>query len=313
VSPERQVALATPNLFIVGAPKSGTTALSTYLDRHPEIFVAPHEMIYFGTDLAVMDAPGRPRRRRDDYYLATFAPHRQERYRGDHSVTYLYSRTAANEIFEFEPDARIIAMVRDPVDQMHSQHSELVYQGEEDITDFAEALAAEDDRRQGRRVPATTTKPFGLLYREIASYAEQIERYLSVFGPERVHVVVFDDFAADTAGEYRSVLEFLGVDPGFAPSFEVVNPNKVVRSSFARDQLRGGSPVVRRLGRLMVPSARSRARLRRRAAAMNTVHRARDDVDPDLRRRLRQEMAPGIHHLERLLDRDLGAWLAEPT
>ncbi|HUO47414.1 MAG TPA: sulfotransferase [Acidimicrobiales bacterium] len=306
------VVTVTPNLFIVGAPKAGTTALSTYLDRHPDIWVAPYEMIYFGSDLTVLDKAGKPRRLYEGFYRDTFAPHTEEHYRGDHSVTYLCSERAAQEIHDFEPGARIVAMVREPVEQMYSQHSELLFQGEEDIEDFAEALAAEPARRRGERIPRACRKPFLLEYRRVASYAEQLERYLTVFGPDRVHVVVFDDFAADTASAYRGVLEFLGVDPGFAPGFEIVNPNKAVRSIRTRERLRAAPATMRRLGRLVVRDERRRAGLRRRIAELNTVQRPRPPLDPQLRRQLQEEMAPGVQRLEGLLERELGGWRAAP-
>lgn len=302
-----------PNLFLVGAPKSGTTALSSYLRDHPDVWVAPDEMVYFGGDLVVLRQSGQRRRLRDEAYFGTFAPHDLERYRGDHSVYYLYSTVAAAEIFAFDPDSRVIAMLRNPVDQMHSQHSEMLYQGEEDIRDFAAALAAEEDRRRGQRLPAGCRKAFSLFYRDLASYADQVDRYLSLFGPERVHVIIYDDFAADTAGVYRGVLEFLDVDPGHEPTFAVVNSNKAVRSTFAQGQLRAGSPTLRRLARLVVRDHRARASLRRRVATLNTVRRPRPPVDPALRRRLEEEFAPEVRRLEDLLGRDLSMWSTAAT
>jgi hypothetical protein len=304
-----RAATAKANLFVVGAPKSGTTALSTYLDRHPDIWVAPYELVFFGSDLLVLNKAGHRRQLYRGFYADTFADHPGERYRCDHSVTYLCSERAAEEIHAYEPEARIVAMLRDPVDEMHSQHSELFFQGEEDIEDFAEALEAEAERRDGGRIPARCRKPFLLQYRQVASYAEQLERYFAVFGRERVHVIVFDDFVRDTPGCYRDALDFLGVDAAFAPSFEVVNPNKTIRSPAVREHLRAAPRPLRRLGRLLVPDERRRAGMRRRIAAMNTAERPRPPLDPDLRRRLQEEMAPGVRRLERLLERDLGAWL----
>ena len=92
------------------------------------------------------------------------------------------SRQAAEEIRDFTTDARIVILLRNPVDQMYSQHSEMLYQGDEDIRDFAEALAAEDDRALGRRIPAGCRKPFALQYRAVARYCNQVDRYFSTFG-----------------------------------------------------------------------------------------------------------------------------------
>ncbi len=303
-----------PNLFLVGAAKSGTTALATYLGEHPDVFMAPWELNYFGTDLSFFTATGAPSRLRLAHYLSTFSSHAGERYRGDHSVFYLYSEQAAEEIRAFAPDARIVVMLRNPVDQMHSQHSEMLYQGDEDIRDFGQALAAEEDRALGRRIPPGCRKPFALQYRAVARYHDQVERYFSTFGRERVCVVVYDDLARDTSATHRRVLDFLGVDADHEPEFRVVNPNKAVRSALLRDVLKttapGSSPTFRRIGRLMVRSDGARSRLRRWLQVANTREGPRPDMDPVLRSRLQDELADDVGALESLLDRDLGAWRA---
>ncbi len=298
----------TPNLFVVGAPKAGTTALASYLASHPEVFVADKELSYFGSDLVFGAKGGGRWRLAYEPYLQWFAGSGDTRYRADRSVFYLYSQRAAEEIHAFDPEARIVAMVRNPVDQMHSQHSEMLFQGDEDIASFADALDAEDDRRAGRRIPPGCLKAFGLQYRAIARYADQLERYLALFGPDRVCVVLYDDLSADTPAAYRGVLSFLGVDAGHRPSFEVVNANKVVRSARMRDLLRQAPPGLRRLGRLAVPDDRARAALRRRLHTFNTKGAPRPPMDPALRTRLVEEFAPETRRLEKLLGRDLGAW-----
>jgi hypothetical protein len=150
---------------------------------------------------------------------------------------------------------------------------------------------------------------FGLLYRDIARYAQQVERYLTVFGPGQVCVVLYDDLVADPAATYRRVLEFLGVDPDHRPEFEVVNANKVVRSTRVRDLLRHAPPGLRRVGRLAVPDEHARAALRRRLHVLNTRGMARPPMAAELRTRLADEIAPDIRRLEAVLDRDLKPWL----
>jgi hypothetical protein len=300
----------TPNLFIVGAPKSGTTALASYLGQHPEVFVAGKELSYFGSDLDFRTDNGGRWHIGYDAYLGWFARHGQPRYRTDRSVFYLYSAVAASEIQRFDPDSRVIALLRDPVEQMHSQHSEMLFQGDEDIADFADALAAEEARRRGDRLPVGCRKPFALWYRDIARYAEQVERYLAVFGSERVCVVLYDDIRSDPAGTYRGVLEFLGLDPAQLPDFDVVNANKVVRSAHLRDLLRQAPPGVRRVGRMLVPNQFARASLRRRMHALNTRQQPRRPVSAELRAALVVELAPEVRRLEALIGRDLRAWLA---
>ena len=87
-------------------------------------------------------------------------------------------------------------MLRNPVDVMYAQHNQLIFNVIEDIPDFAEALAAEPERRAGRRLPPGPINVENLFYRHSVRFAEQLERYFDVFGRERVHVMLFDDLTS---------------------------------------------------------------------------------------------------------------------
>ena len=129
--------MRTPDFFIVGAPKCGTTAMYEWLQAHPDVFVPVKEIHYFGRDLA---------HRRPEVSAARYAELYEgvgERIAGDVAVWYLLSESAAEEIHALNPDARIIIMLRRPAEMLHSLHSQLVYSGDEDIEDFEEALAAD--------------------------------------------------------------------------------------------------------------------------------------------------------------------------
>src|SRR5262249_50339658 len=150
-----------PDLFIVGAPRCGTTAMYTYLGQHPDIFMsARKEPHFFGTDFS------SPALDRDEQtYLALFTGARNETRAGEASVFYLCSRRAAKEIHAFSPSARIIIMLRNPVEMMYSLHSRHVLTGNEDINDFGTALAAAAERKRGLHLPATFPPVEFLLYR----------------------------------------------------------------------------------------------------------------------------------------------------
>ena len=165
--------MRTPNLFIVGAPKCGTTSLDNYLRQHPDVFMSPKkEPHYFGSDLYA------PRFIRDwETYRVLFSGATDEAVVGEASVWYLYSQNAAREIHSVCPNAKIIIMLRNPVDQMHSLHSQRLYSGLETIRDFEDALAAEADRKRGQRIPPHAHPVEGLFYGDVASYAYQVERY----------------------------------------------------------------------------------------------------------------------------------------
>ncbi|HEY8178604.1 MAG TPA: sulfotransferase [Candidatus Limnocylindria bacterium] len=293
-----------PNFFIVGAPKCGTTALYAYLAQHPDVFMSdPKEPHYFGSDLDF-----RYRRRpSDQQYRSYFAGAGDRRRIGEGSVWYLYSECAADEIGQAVPDARIIVMLRDPVEMIPSLHSQFVYNGHEDLA-LADALAAEQDRAEGRRIPSHANFPRGLLYRRVATYAPQLARYLDRFGRERVHVILYDDFRADTAGAYRDTLAFLGVDPDHQPDFAVVNASKRSRNMVLRRALNDPPEWLRKAARRVAPQ-RMRRRLYRSAVNLNTEAAARDALTGEAAERLRGEMEGANRELEVLLGRELPAWI----
>jgi hypothetical protein len=298
-----------PDFFIVGAPKCGTSAMSVYLAQHPEVFV-PHvkEPHFFGSDLSSTWF-GRDEQR----YLSLFSAARDEKRLGEASVYYLLSKRAAEEIKEFEPLARIIVMLRDPVEMLHSLHSQHLYTGAEDIADFGVALDAEEDRKRGLRIPRGPRMSDdariveSLFYREIASYTRQVERYYRAFGRENVHVVIYDDFRDDTAGKYEETLRFLDVDPGFRPEFPVVNANKRVWNKALQVFLQNPPPVARRLVRTLIPPP-ARWKLQKYVKSYNSRYEARKPMDAELSKRLRAEFAPEVERLSELLGRDLTHW-----
>ena len=300
----------TPNFFLVGAPKCGTTAMYNYLVVHPDIFMPrTKEPTFFAQDL---DEGKRGDDRlfiRDlDQYLALFSDWRGERRVGEGSVWYLYSKTAALQIKQFAPDARIIIMLRDPVEMMYSLHAHRLARGAEDLESFGEAVSAEKDRAQGKRLPKHAYIVKGLLYTEVVRYAGQVERYLDIFGRDRVLVLVFEEFVADPGSAYRQVCEFLDVDSTFVPTFERINPSRVVRSRFLRNVLRfHPTPIGNRMR--LGPIRKGWRRMKRTVIAMNEKEQARPPLDPLLREELAQQLAPDVARLSRLLDRDLlGFW-----
>ncbi len=293
-----------PNFFIAGAPKCGTTSMYAYLRQHPQIFMPfLKEPLFFGADLT-----HRYGRMQPAEYVALFRPARAEQIVGEASAWYLYSETAAREIHDVVPDAKIIVMLRDPIEVMHAQHSQLRFNRQEDIADFGEALAAEPRRLEGRNLPSGTFRRENLFYRRMVRFAEQLERYFDVFGRDRVHVVMYDDLKADTAAEYRRVLEFLEVDAKVEVTLEPRNQSKRIRSSLIQ-RLVWDPPLVRRLAPLLrrFPIAH---RIRDAVLRANSLSSSRETLEPGLRADLVRELKPEIARLERLLDRDLASWMS---
>ena len=178
-----------PDFFLVGAPKCGTTAMHLYLSLHPDVFMpAIKEINYFGSDLTY----NLPYLVSPEDYVAFFAAAGDQHRVGESSVMYLYSRRAAGEIHRYNPGARILIMLRNPVETMYAHHSQLVSTADENILDFEEALAAEERRFQGQDIPELTLITDYLFYRQIVRFSKQVSRYFNIFGRERVHVVLFD-------------------------------------------------------------------------------------------------------------------------
>jgi len=293
-----------PNLFIVGAPKCGTSSLHNYLDQHPQIFMTQQtkEPAYFCTDLRVNES----RRTRDTHsYLALFAEARQEKCLGESTVWNLCSRAAARDIQAWDPAAKIIIMLRNPVDAMYSLHGQFLWSCNEDIVDFEQALAAEDDRHHGRRIPPEAHSPDGLLYTRVFSFAEQVARYYGVFPPDQIKVIIFDDFVKDTARVYRETLEFLGVDPAFQATLEVVNPAKPAPLAFNRFFAR--RPALRSAVHRFMPAALKRKLMELVPRLTPTVDRP-TRIDPELRGRLLPRFAADVEQLSKLLNQDLTHW-----
>lgn len=267
------------------------------------------EFRYFGSDIRYHDVF---RSVRDaETYFAQFEPARENQVVGATSNMNLYSRRAAREIREHNPGAKILALLRNPVDMMHSLHSHYLYGGNEDIEDFEEALAAEEDRKRGERIPETARFVPGLFYRDVASYAEQLRRYFDAFDRGQVKVLILEAFAEETARHYRETLEFLGVDPSFEPDFHVYNQNVTVRSQALNRFVRNPPEPVKWLVQTVdqaLPAALFRVPVRTLYRKLNTRRSRRSPMPDDLRERLEEEFKPEVERLSRLLDRDLSQW-----
>ena len=304
-----------PNFFIVGAPKCGTTALFTYLGEHPEIYIpnfsgsmesrmgGKKELNFFGKDLPF----GRPSL---EEYLAYYQAAQSEKHLGEASVFYLYSQEAAREIHDFDPSAHIIMMLRNPVDMMYSWHSQLLFWGDENLEIFESALNAEPERRKGQNLPEKRDFPLAsYLYRDIAKYAEQIERYLNIFERKQIHIIIFDDFKKDTKSTYQGVLSFLGgIDTDFEPEFKVVNANKSIRNRKLQKFLRHQPGFSKSFIKTLIPSPVRRL-VRDKLQQYNTKSGSRKILDTSLRNHLIEEFRPEIEKLSALLNRDFSYWI----
>jgi hypothetical protein len=224
-----------PNFFIVGKPKSGTTALHLMLDQHPEIYMSPvKEPNHFARDsIEAAERRGRGYRgmpyKELKNYLRLFEKAKSEKIVGESSTNYLLSHEAARRIADFNPDAKILMILREPADFLSAMHQQLLRSGNETEPDFRKALLLEEERRQGRQIPDSASDPAKLLYSEHAKYSEQIQRFFDVFDRSQVKIVIYDDFREDNLAVYKDVLTFLEVDSGFKPEVLEINRSKDMR------------------------------------------------------------------------------------
>jgi hypothetical protein len=305
-----------PDFFIVGAPKCGTTAMADYLGQHPEVgMAASKEKHYFGSDLHPrlarrQDRRPRPRQKQDwfdqrwDEYLGLFAEVQDRKRLGEASVWYLYSSRAAREIKDFSSQADIIVMLRNPLEMLPSLHSQFVHVGIEPVEDFERALALDEERERSgtpRGFPPHS-------YRSAVRYADQVRRYLDVFGRDRVHVIIYDEFRDRTPDVYRATCEFLGVDPSYVPEIEVVNPNKRVRSRALR-RFVWEPPETLRGVLHAVTSESTRVRVGTALKRWNTKFIARGAPPDHITESLRPLVAREVRELRELLGVDVAFWL----
>jgi hypothetical protein len=294
-----------PDFFIVGAPKCGTSAMYEFLRQHPALFLPEKkELLVYATDLSY------PSRLTTAEFAEHFVAMSPDQLAGTAHTAYLQSTTAAGEIRRDHPDARILIMLRDPAQMLPAWHSELLFETIENIADFGAALAAEPDRRAGRRIPRNATNSYveALFYSDVARFSPQVRRYLDAFGPERVHVVLHEDFVADASSTYRRTLEFLNVDSGFTPAFESVNANKVARSGVLQRAYFSTQIPGHRLVRALLPS-----RLRGILLAANRREQPRAALPSAGLQLIRKALADDVRELGELLGRDLSHWLAAPS
>jgi hypothetical protein len=304
-----------PDFFIVGPPKSGTTALYQMLRGHPQIFMPDNkELWYFASELHERMPPrpgGTPGTL--DEYLRAFAGARPGQRVGEASPFYLWSLTAAARIAEVAPEARIVAILREPASFLHSLHLQFVESYIEVEPDFRKALALETDRRQGRRIPRYTYWPRALLYSDHVRYTEQLQRYRSAFSPQQVLVLVYEEFRADNEATVRRLLRFLEVDDGHPVSPREANATVRVRSARVHEAVHalsvGRGPIslaVKGALKAVTPHRARRSMVRRakRGLLFAEPRPADERLQLELRRRFRGE----VEALSEYLGRDLVAF-----
>ena len=313
-------------LFIVGAPRCGTTTMARWLQAHPQVlfpFVKePH--FFWQHDLRGL-ADAELRRRIEHDFLDHFfdQPDRERNVGADCSVSYLYAPEQLAPALKLWPNSRFVVAVRDPLTLLPSLHKRLIFTGDENIRRFEDAWRAVPDRTVGRRIPWSTIEPRWLRYDEAARYGTYVERLFAAVGRERCEVIVFDDLVSDPAGQHRRLLEFARLDPIHPPHLRAERESKGVRHLFLQQ-------LLKRPPRALLPylaSARFRGRfdrktrvngnvpggslksLRKRLLRWNKIPDEKIRIALPVQQQIRARYEDEVGKLSELIGRDLSHWL----
>lgn len=294
-----------PDLIIIGASRSGTTSLHSYLQQHPQIFMSPQKETRFFTHeehganhQGVADAYAYNRKviTDADAYQKLFEGRTTEQLTGESSPVYLYrSERTVERIRHHVPEAKLIAIFRNPVDRAYSDFLNMVRLGWEPLRDFERALEEEE-----RRIDADWSSFYH--YRAKGFYAQQLRAYLRRFDREQMKFFLFKDLREDPALVMSELFAFLGV----APDVSVDTQSQHNRS---------GLPRLQALHRILThPIAEWTMRgplrtIRTTLRDWNTAYE-KPPMDPTVRRDLEEGFRDDIRELETLINRDLSHWLS---
>jgi hypothetical protein len=294
-----------PDFVVIGAQKSASTALAENLRRHPDIFMPEGETHYFRDPEFHTSEPS-------ELYDLFRTAQRFSR-RGIKCPDYLGQEPCAERILEELGRVDIVAVLRDPVARAVSHYFWLVRWGQLPVQPLDEGMRQilRGDHDDIPQVPEILSYGF---------YGQHLERYLTIFGEDRILVLLDDDLKADLSGSRARVYDFLGVDPRHVPQVRRRSSNEGVyalprlrllrqRNRFVYDN---GDPMT---GRMRRPRRIDQA-LMNAAVVLADRHIARrlygnekPVLDPDIEQKLRLHFAGDIHKTEKLIDRDLSAWL----
>lgn len=294
-----------PDFFIVGGPKCGTTALYTYLNEHPDIFMPNvKEPNYLADDLNIQ------RQIRDNKgYEDLFQSARPGQMTGEGSTWYLYSQNALRHIMEMRPDARIIAMVRNPVDMAISMHAQMVYSMSEDEKDFQKSWDLQEKRKKGRSIPKFCEEPAVLYYRDICALGSQLEKLVNLVPESQRRIYLFDDFIADTKSIYEDALALLGLQSDNRQNFPPVNERKIHKATGFAMALKSLSRTLRpakMMLRKLFPGLPSS--MLKPLYDLQSEKGSLFEIPEATREMLRTEFLPEIEAIEKITKRDLRHW-----
>lgn len=289
-----------PNFFVIGAYKSGTTSLFHYLSQHPQVFVPRlKEPSYFAFAAAEQNANTAVFRKSVktlSEYEQLFQGSSNYAAIGDVSPEYMTSPVAARAIKNSVPHARLIAILRNPVERAYSDFLMYRRDGKEPLADFAKALEVQAER-------ASKWDPTGF-YVSTGFYGEQLARYFELFPAAQIKVYDLEDLQSSATRTLSHIFDFLGVDSTYVPrDLEVYNRSGVAPNLLVNTLFRYKSQIAP-LARLLVPG-KFRTAIRRKFEA----GLSKPPLQPEARRTLVETYRADVNLLEKLTGQSFRHWL----
>ena len=289
-----------PNFLIIGAMKSGTTALYYYLEQHPEIYMSPVKEPNFFSSQEQDNAADAVTN--IGTYRQLFRGASGKKAIGEASHSYLYEPGAAAEIRHYVPEAKLIAILRNPIDRAYSHFLHMVRTGTEPLDDFVQALREEE---VGIHKERTSQDYIGR-----GLYYDQLKTYFGIFPREQVKIYLYEDLSGAAISTVQDAFRFLKVDGSFVPDVSLRrnvsgHPKFKTLDGLLRSQSR-----LKNAAKMYLP-----ARLRWRLSKAFDDLKTRNLVEPpplqsEVRRQLISVYREDILKLQDLIRRDLSWWLA---
>ena len=296
-----------PNFLIIGAAKSGTSALYHYLRQHPQIYMSPvKEPMFFALAGKKVDFSGPGDNKAINHFSVTdrttyqllFQDISNEKAVGEASTLYLDSPKAPERIQYYLPEVKLIAMLRHPAERAYSAFMHLVREGREPLTDFEQALRAEEMRRRSNWGPLWH-------YTQRGFYYTQLKRYLDRFDQRQIKIYLYEDFNANPLSIIKDVFRFLEVDEDFTPDISLrYNVSGIPKNRVLHTFLSKKNPIKMILKPILPVGLRQRIRIK----FMNR-NLTKSQLSPAIRKQLIDIFRDDILKLQELIQRDLSHWL----
>lgn len=295
-----------PNFFIIGAPKCGTTALTSYLSCHENIFLTdPKEPHYFSSDMKPYSCCNSL-----DEYLSLF-DNVTDKHKliGEASVMYLYSEDAIKNLYEFDPTVKLIVALRNPVDYLYSYHSQMLINHDEDVENFKTAWELCEERSELKHIPKTCRINKLLDYKSVGKLGEQVENVLKIFPKEQVFFFLLEDMKNDSLQLYKDILDFLELEYDGKVDFPVVNENKKYRFKYL-NKFKNNPPknLLNTVRFIKKKIGLGNVSLMGKVYERNLKSAKREAIEEELKNEISQYFKDDIEKLSKLINRDLEHW-----